>query len=396
MKKARVKLLMLSLLICTLLITPFLSFTAYAMPLSNDESDIVFLENLNELLEYSGASEAEVLANKEYIYDINLDILGYLYDFSVDGIEGFGIVVNAGNDYELAEFYFDAISPYLEIEGEQRVYISSMNYAYYSNEQFYWAETHEEISEKILNQLMDVAVYSGGGSAFWITSETIYYTYRSETKQSLAMRHPSLYDIVSVSNGCVPVAGANLIQYHDRFKENLIPDYVPGNYLQDFYLYKGNSTFHNELKWQLASDMSTNNPNPGTTIAQFKTGMTTFCNRQGYSISFLSCMSGSSFSYSSAKQRLESGLPLMLFVDKYTVTDIYTKEGYDLLDVYNDKYTHGMAAFGYKEVTYTLTNGATRKDSYLAVATGIGERITGFFNVNYNTTIDDCYGVSIN
>lgn len=54
-----------------------------------------------------------------------------------------------------------------------------------------------------------------------------------------------------------------------------------------------------------------------------------------------------------------------------------------------------MAGFGYKEVTYTLTNGGQRQDFYITVASGFFLRKRGYFNINYNTQIDDAYALLI-
>ncbi|MCL2798153.1 MAG: hypothetical protein FWD58_08900, partial [Firmicutes bacterium] len=56
---------------------------------------------------------------------------------------------------------------------------------------------------------------------------------------------------------------------------------------------------------------------------------------------------------------------------------------------------HAMAGFGYNEVTYTLTNGTTRTDTYIQVATGLGSKTKGYYNIYYNTQIDECFAITI-
>ena len=48
-----------------------------------------------------------------------------------------------------------------------------------------------------------------------------------------------------------------------------------------------------------------------------------------------------------------------------------------------------------KEITYRLTNGTMRTDEYVAVASGIGVRKRGYFNINYSTQIDEAYGINV-
>ncbi len=55
-----------------------------------------------------------------------------------------------------------------------------------------------------------------------------------------------------------------------------------------------------------------------------------------------------------------------------------------------------MTAFGYKDITYTLTNGAQRNDKYLAIASGMIEAPKGYFNISYKTNIDEALAIKIN
>ena len=102
------------------------------------------------------------------------------------------------------------------------------------------------------------------------------------------------------------------------------------------------------------------------------------------------------FVYNTAKTNLDKDYPLILFLDKYNITTNQDDhEGKDFLQSYVSTTPHAMVAFGYREVTYVTESGEKRVDKYLSVASGIVGHAQGYFNVLYNATIDDVYGVVI-
>ena len=124
--------------------------------------------------------------------------------------------------------------------------------------------------------------------------------------------------------------------------------------------------------------------------------MLAYFNRQGYySMSFNSCMYNGTFSFSMAKQLIDAGQPLALFLDVYSIASITEQDNNDYISYYIGDGCHVMAGFGYKEITYRLTNGTMRTDEYVAVASGIGVRKRGYFNINYSTQIDEAYGINV-
>lgn len=380
--------------LCCAAVLPFGSGVASAMEINGDEYDTVFIENVNELSAENYFGTVEIQAQKELLYDIELNTIGYVYDFTVNGEGGYAVVLNSFGMPEAAEFFFDAVNPYSSLAADaKRIYVSSMSYAYYSDG-YYWTETDLAISDEILEELREIA-YLSDGSDITSSDETIYYVSKNEDSYNLAIRHPACTSAPGVLNACTPIAGASIIQYFDRFYKNLIPNYEPGTELMGYYFYE---TFGDELDalaLQLYNDMGTNVTAPGTSVSQFKNGMEKYTNRQGYSIAFNSCMNGRSFNYDLSKQRIDAGEPLILFVEGYSVAMIFTEEGNDYVTYLNGKATHAMAGFGYKEISYVLTNGQTRNDKYIAVASGNEFRTSGYFNVNFNTTIDDAYSVKI-
>ena len=366
---------------------------ADAMPLNDDEFDLVFKQAIAQTLEYENYDDAQIVANKELLFDTDSKQLGFVYDFTVNGNGGFAIVVNTQGFFEITELYLDALSPYAYNDNVNNVYLALGQYAYFADGKLYLAESNVEISVEDGEAVLKA--YSDYDSPLTYESETITYTHKSENKKNLSGRHPACIGMMNTSNSCAPVAGTNIIQYYDRFSPNLIADFEPGTPFANTYFYTTDNATLENVKIALASDMSTNNPNPGTTITQFKNGMTKYCNDRGYTFSAQSCMSNGKFSYSIAKQKIDAGQPLVLFVDPFNVITLMAQNSKDIVYYMFGSIAHAMAAFGYNEITYTLADGTTRKDYYLAVASGMSERTSGYCNVNYNTVIDDCYGVVI-
>lgn len=381
--------------LCFAAVLPFGVGTASAMELNGDEYDTVFIENMNELSAEHYFGAVEIKAQKELLYDIELNTIGYVYDFTVNGEGGYAVVLNSFGIPEAAEFFFDAVNPYSSVAADaKRIYVSSMSYAYY-NDGYYWTETDLAISDEILEELREIA-YLSDGSDITSSEETIYYISKNENNYNMALRHPAYFGAPGLINACAPIAGTSLVQYFDRYYDNLISNYIPGGELMGAYLYYGKSADLDTVAKQLYIDMATNVTAPGTTVNEFKTGMNVYCNRQGYSVMFNSCMNNNKLNYELAKNYMNAGQPIVLFVDGYSVSVIFDDKHYqDDVSYLNGYLAHIMTGFGYKEITYTLNNGSVRTDKYIAVASGNELRVSGYYNINYNTTIDDAYGVNI-
>ncbi len=392
MKKCLVALLaIIAVVACVGFAIP-LGGTVYAMELNNDECDTVFWETLSELYEGDG-NALTVNAAKEIVYDIDLNELGFVYSFYANNEQGYAVIIYIDGQFEAIEFFFDSFSPYANVgQNACNIYVSTMIYLVYNDGKYYFANEDYALTEEVVSSMREIA-FSGNVDGLSNYEEYVYFTDRVETNYGLANRHPGLVEVDGLSAACAPIAGGNLIQYWDRYNTNLIVNYTPGTAVGNLYRYKEQSSTTDGVVTQLYSDMGTTAT--GTTTAQFISGIKTYCTRQGYTATFTSCMSGGSFNYITAKQQLTLGKPIALFLDAFTVNSFSQNEEYELLTYIVGTGTHVMAGFGYKEVTYSLTSGGTRQDNYIAVASGCSEKKRGFFNIDYNTRIDDAYSLSI-
>lgn len=365
---------------------------ADAMPLDNDQYDAVFIKALDDTLDYEGSAQARVSANKEYVFDVNLDLLGFVYNFAVDGKQGFAIVVNVSGSPELTEICPEAQSPYAYNDNVLNVYLAMMQYAYFADGKYCFAGTEVEIPSEMLEN----AVFKSYGlGSFTYTYETIYYTHRSENKKELCYRHPACTEMANYTNACGPIAAGSIIQYYDRYYTDLIPNFDPGMQEGSLYAYKMDNSTLETIKEELYVDMHTNQDGSGTTIAWFLNGLTTFVNKRDYRLVFRVCVKSDGFRFDLVKDSLDNGMPVAIFVDHFTAASLLNQTNVEYLEYLNSTGAHIMAGFGYNEITYTLTDGTTRKDSYIAVATGASSMKRGYYNINYNTTIDQCYAFGL-
>jgi len=128
---------------------------AYAMELDGNEYDQVFLKNIDGLAKDNYGTDIDLVAEKELLYDLNLNKLGYIYDFTVNNEHGYAIVINYTGEFEMAEVFFDAVNPYT-ISGQAiRVYVTNMTYLYYDNQNYYLAKNDMLIDSESLKELKD-------------------------------------------------------------------------------------------------------------------------------------------------------------------------------------------------------------------------------------------------
>ncbi len=392
--KTPIYLLLILIMMCSCFLMIPLEIKANAMELNNDECDVVFLENIKELAKENYNGDITITASKEYVFDMDLNPMGFVYTFYVNNEEGYAIVINTSGTFELQELFFHSTNPYTELNNANRVYVKNMVYLWNSDGHFGVVGVDTFLTEAQLNSLRSIALYADGGT-LTSSSETIYYTSKSENKFENAKRHPGITHISGYSNTCAPVAGANIVQFWDRYKTNLIANYTPGSSFGNFYFYKNPSSETSSVLIQLYSDMGTNSNGNGTTITQFKSGLVTYCARVNYSVTYTSLMSSNTFNYASAKQYLAAGIPVVIFLYGFNVVEIDSAENVDAIYYLLSDAAHVMSGFGYNEITYSFSDGTTRVDKYISVAAGLVAKQRGYLNVESNLQIDDAYAITV-
>lgn len=360
---------------------------------SAEECDRLFAESMDGFLADQGISEAQFTAEKDLLYDINLETLGYLYTYEVNGKSGYTVIINNQGIYEVTESYFDAVNPYAECEGLY-VYVLPFVYWEYDGEQFVDLASGATMTDELVEAFLEQA-YLGAGE-ITNTSETVYYTQRNDNKYDLALSCPQYTNYTNRPSPCAAIAGTNIVGFYDRYYDNLIPDFTAGiDYGSGIYIYNFENAKVGAVLDILYDAMDTD-PNAGATVAGFRSGLSSYVASKGRSITYYSLMSGGSFNYSSLKSRIDSGMPAVVFLQTYHVSLISTGSDRDVIQMMKSNGNHVMAGFGYREITYTLTSGSQRIDRYISVSSGQPGRPVGYLNIASNVNFDDAYAIKIN
>ena len=368
-----------------LLLVSSLNLTKANAAVRYEEIDVLFQETLNGILGYENVEEAAVSAQKERLYDIELNELGVVYDFTYDEQEGFAIIIDDGT-LKVTEVTMDGGSPYSN--EAMKVYVSEGLYWYNDGGVFYDCVSDLPISDEAIEMVSETAYL--GSTDLQYDSERIEYVYRSETSYNALLSIP-LYGFTH-EGGCAPVAGTNLIAYYDKTYPNLIPNYEPGRTIFGRYMFNVENETTMALSETLYQDMGTSSK--GTSVSQFKSGIKKYVNRQGYSLSFQSLMSWGKIKYDTVKATVQQGKAIALFLLGYRGITITQNEGYDILTYEYTTANHVVAGFGCLEVNYTFADNSTRTDRYIHCSMGMGLYPNGYINVG-SAKIDDALALNI-
>lgn len=371
-----------------------LAISSISAQVSADECDRLFAETMDGFLEDQGQGDTSFTVHKTLLYDVTLDTLGYLYTYEIEGESGYTIIVNNSGVYEVTESFFNA-APYANITG-LAVYVLPFVYWEYVDEHFVDLETGVVLTDEMVESFLEDA-YLGSGDGTY-TEETINYDYRSETGNELSPEWPC-YIGGELEGECAVIAGSNIIGYYDRYFDNLIPNFTPG-FIFSFdnsYKYYLEDTEYVPAMIETLYDLMQTAEYGGTTVANFRSGLTSYINSKNLYVSYYSIMTGSSLNYNGLKSRVNSGMPFVVFLNGYNFTEItnHSEDKEDIIQKTAYSGSHAMAGFGYKEITYTLTSGAQRSDQYLAVSRGFGSRSAGYLNINSNVSFSYAWSIEI-
>lgn len=373
------------------------SYTAYAREISESDCDACFRVTMEELLEEEDYDDAVIRAEKQTVYDMDENPLGYAYDFAVNGTEGFAMIIydEQSGAYTASEVYLDGENPFRVCEGVP-TYVTAMTYWDNGGQAYTDLLTGEQVPDTVVQSYSEIAYRNTNEGTVIVSGETITVNYVSKTvdEYKMANWYPHYLGGSNIPNGCAAVAGGNLLGYFDRYYDELIPNFTAGFIFSTVYLYNVEDENVIAAIETLYSDMGCTEEH-GATLESFKSGMVTYCGRYGRSIAFTSCMSGGSFNYSYAIQKMKGGQPIALFLSTYNIESL--EEGTDA-DYHHYGYSlgnHVMVGFGHRQIVYTLANGSQSTYRLLHVATGLGSLSNGYFNIDLNTNINDSYAVNI-
>lgn len=365
---------------------------ASASTAAETECDEVFAATISAVAD---GAESEVQAVRKPLYDINVNPLGYVYEYTLEGSDGYAVFIYGEDGFAPQEVMPDNSSPYAESKGKC-VYVCSYTYLEYADGEYVDLDNGLTLSDEAVELMSENAVYGQSG-IMPLAGTQVTIVFKSKDKHEYLMSiQPPRYDSSPYIGACACIAGANIIGYYDRYYENLIPDFVPGYLFYNmYYLYYNQAIAVDEVIKQLYSDMGTTSN--GTTEAQFLNGMSKYCKRAGYNFGYTSMMSGGKLNYSNAIKYMEEyNQPIALFLSGYNVATVVEGDSQDGYGYNYSNANHIMVGFGYRYVTYTYSNGSTETFNFIYVSSGNGSYSAGYYNINYSSsTLDDALAINI-
>lgn len=231
-----------------------------------------------------------------------------------------------------------------------------------------------------------------GSNITYVTYDIYYDSYEMDDTH-LERLCPN-YENVNHVNSCAPMAATIIVGYYDYEFENLVPNYSTCYYYNGTYGYRPRSSEVQDVKDQLYTLMGTNTESPGTSVAQFKSGFTSYVNSKGLNISYNSC--GNTFNLQTAINYLNQGQPIAVFVSGYEYfpeVGLYREDGHFSMGGRSSTNTHVFVAYGYRQYRYYDENGLFKTENYLVVVFGDGTQ--GLLSIDRVTNIDEAYAIDI-
>lgn len=387
---------LLTICLIAALIMASLGGTIAFADVSLEECDKCFQTTVNSLLKEEDVGGDSITALRKPVYDLNLNHLGYVYEFEIYDGAGYAIIICDDGEYVAQELVTSSVSPYHTVEDALCVYANTMAYFKSVDGKILNIESGEVVPDNLLAELKETAIlYQSDDYVSNVEYETvkIYYTSRNYDNKALCQRHPQYSNPSALKGACAAIAGGNLIGYYDRFYENLIPDHEAGYTKYGNYYYNYDDTQVGKAIEELYSDM--NGTEAGISESNFISGLKKYCSKRSLSCDFSSIMSLGKISYDMVKQSTDEGKPVALLLNTYTTCDVFGYGEYDLIDYSKYFGNHVMIGFGYGQLTYNMSDGSTQSYRFIGVATGFANPSDAFFNIDYATNIVSAYKVYV-
>lgn len=264
-----------------------------------------------------------------------------------------------------------------------------------------WTSTRSAYAEDVISH-SEEKVY--GESIYGASTEVnaSYTVYCDSTEVVEGVSHYSAPAYLNANSGltnaCGPITGTNVVGFYDRWYENLIPNFTPGLFRQaDKYLYLPTPTAEvNSVMLKLGDLMKTIELG-GTTSSNFKNGLKTYVNNQGYGFSYDTFYSSQkSVNFSILAQAINNGKVGVLMCDTYNfVTSINIFNGYVNIGKFTSTNPHMLMVYGYEIREYYSNGSVIRRDTFLKASNGSNSGVTGYIQLNDYLTIDEAIIISI-
>lgn len=201
-------------------------------------------------------------------------------------------------------------------------------------------------------------LYSGdGGGTVVNDNETISYSRKTVTSAFTTDGAPEYYNInASITNTCSPATGAMIVGFYDKIYAAIWSGVSPVAAAPDgsiYFKFMGTEPIMQETINTLYTMMGTNTQGPGTTDAQFRSGLNAYIAQRSRSVSYTSLVSGSSLDLSAFAAQINIERPIVLLCSGFNIIfDIIDNGSSVQLLKNNYSAAHMMLAYGYKQYQY--------------------------------------------
>ncbi len=364
-----------------------------------DAQDQCFLEFIAE-----DTGSSQITYSHVTLYDATLQENGRQYVFTVGEVPGYALISRVVMDgeafYEVEELFYNKPAPFVGVQGLP-VYITFNAYLDCVDGVFYnLADNRSVVSSETIAEMQSKGFgYRGNNNGdITTTTETVTYSTKSTDEYRFPFYAPNISGGLSGSC-CANTAGAVVIAYYDRFKENLIPNFQSYILMGGaVVIYKNTAAEYEPLIYTLVDYMAVEGIQQGTTFTGFQNGMERYVEEKGYSYSTSSVMSWGNFDFDEYVDAVEQEKPVALFLNGFSMYHGITTEteGQDVIESGYCAATHVEVGIGYRVDTYYNANGTvktTRK--YLRVISGLDSYGMGYLNINASGEIVNAVSINI-
>lgn len=361
---------------------------------------------MNEMEEMAGITFDSYTYERIPLYNTAGEISGCCYDVTMNTGELANILMNKFTDsegsdwFEVTEINIGSYSPYRGLKGTN-LYPTATAYVNYDGGVYKDLRSGDALTLEEVQNAEKIGFGIGYSETDW--EETIKYAYKTISSKLVPTKSlPCLSGSSLGSNCCGPMAGGSIISYWDRTCIELIPNYEPGEANSNGYYYWNNDMNTQAMVDELYVKMQTNVNGSGTTIEEFKEGLTDYVKEHGnYTIKFTSMMQNGKFSTALVgNHALLFSSPIALFLNPYYNTCfVFESKDENEDNIVGVDYTGGHMMVAAGTVTHIYKDGSqnvTATRNYLSVYPCTPSGIMSYMNLDrINMNVYDGLAVKI-
>lgn len=179
----------------------------------------------------------------------------------------------------------------------------------------------------------------------------------------------------------------------------MIPNFKAARVIRDKVLFSTQTAAIQDVIIDLYQKMNTNSLGNGTSVEQFKNGLTQYVKEHGRDISYTQLVENERIDFGAYKRSVEEKKPIVLFVSKYTmlsITDFEKDSNTDELVMQYYGGDHVLIGYGIREISYFNADGSLKEQiTFLRVATGYAQDALAYIRMDDRIRVIDGYTINI-